>query len=107
MDLAIVGLPFSGKTTVFKALMAGHGSASAAGRGEAIGSVKIPDERLQSLGGLVAAKYARELNTLPRESMPLGEEKKLTTRALEALTSGQIEFRLVKRRQGEGLPTTS
>ena len=28
-----------------------------------------------------------------------GEEKKLTTRALEALTSGQIEFRLVKKRK--------
>ena len=50
------------------------------------------------LGVLVAAKYARELNTLPSESMPLGEEKKLTTRALEALTSGQIEFRLVRKR---------
>ena len=56
MDLAIVGLPFSGKTTVFKALMAGHGSASADGRGEAIGAVKIPDERLQKLGKLVGAK---------------------------------------------------
>jgi len=56
MDLAIVGLPFSGKTTAFNALMAGHGSASAAGRGEAIGSVKIPDERLQKLGALVGAK---------------------------------------------------
>ena len=44
------------------------------------------------LGVLVAAKYSRELNTLP-------EEKKLTTKALEALTSGQIEFRLVKRRK--------
>ena len=51
------------------------------------------------LGVLVAAKYARELNSLPRDAMPLGEEKKLTTRALEALTSGQIEFRLVKRRR--------
>ena len=30
------------------------------------------------LGVLVAAKYARELNSLPREAMPLGEEKKLT-----------------------------
>ena len=47
----------------------------------------------------VLAKYARELNTLPREVLPLGEEKKLTTRALEALTSGQIEFRLVKRQK--------
>ena len=56
MDLAIVGLPFSGKTAVFKALTAGHGSASADGRGEAIGAVKIPDERLQKLGELVGAK---------------------------------------------------
>ena len=53
------------------------------------------------LGVLVSAKYTRELNSLPRETLPLGEEKKLTTRSLEALTSGQIEFRLVKRRWRE------
>ena len=53
------------------------------------------------LGVLVTAKYTRELNSLPRETLPLGEEKKLTTRSLEALTSGQIEFRLVKRRRRE------
>ena len=51
------------------------------------------------LGVLVAAKYARELNQLPREVLPLSAEKKLTTRSMEALTSGQIEFRLVKRRK--------
>lgn len=51
------------------------------------------------LGVLVAAKYTRELNSLPREVMPIGEEKKLTTRSLEALTSGRLEFRLVKRRR--------
>ena len=28
------------------------------------------------LGVLVAAKYTRELNTLPRETLPLGEEKR-------------------------------
>jgi len=50
---------------------------------------------------LVSAKYARELNSLPRETLPLGEEKKLTTRSLEALTSDQIEFRLVQRRKRE------
>ena len=49
------------------------------------------------LGVLVSAKYARELNSLPREVLPLGAEKKLTTRSMEALTSGQIEFRLVGR----------
>jgi DNA-directed RNA polymerase subunit K/omega len=54
------------------------------------------------LGVLVAAKYTRELNALPRDLKPLGSEKKLTTRSLEALTSGQIEFRLVGRRRTEG-----
>jgi DNA-directed RNA polymerase omega subunit len=53
------------------------------------------------LGVLVAAKYTRELNALPRDSAPHGEAKKLTTRSLEALTSGQIEFSLVKRRRRE------
>ncbi len=51
------------------------------------------------LGVLVAAKYARELNALPREAVPLGAQKKLTTQSLEALTSGRLEFRLVKRRR--------
>ena len=53
------------------------------------------------LGVLVSAKYARELNSLPRDLKPLGEEEKLTTRSLEALASGQIEFRLVGRRSVE------
>jgi len=69
--------------------------------------VFTPDEvakgtETKYLGVLVAAKYARELNSLPSESMPLGEEKKLTTKSLEALTSGQIEFRLVKKRRRDG-----
>ncbi|HUH13619.1 MAG TPA: DNA-directed RNA polymerase subunit omega [Longimicrobiales bacterium] len=51
------------------------------------------------LGVLVSARYARELNALPREAVPTGQEKKLTTRALEALSSGDIEFRLVRRRR--------
>ncbi|MDE2804605.1 MAG: DNA-directed RNA polymerase subunit omega [Gemmatimonadota bacterium] len=53
------------------------------------------------LGVFVAAKYARELNMLPRDNLPLGEEKKLSTRALEAVTSGQVEYRLVRRRRLE------
>lgn len=68
--------------------------------------VFTPDDTAENtgskyLGVLVAAKYARELNNLPREVLPLGEEKKLTTRSLEALTSGQLEFRLVLRRRRE------
>jgi DNA-directed RNA polymerase omega subunit len=51
------------------------------------------------LGVLVAARYARELNALPRDAVPAGLEKKLTTRSLETLTSGDIEFTLTKRRR--------
>ncbi|MBI4545007.1 MAG: DNA-directed RNA polymerase subunit omega [Gemmatimonadetes bacterium] len=51
------------------------------------------------LGVLVAARYARELNALPRDAVPTSLEKKLTTRALEALVSGDVEFRLIKRRR--------
>jgi len=53
----------------------------------------------QGLSSRPLAIEARAFNSLPREVLPLGEEKKLTTRSMEALTSGQIEFRLVKRRK--------
>jgi GTP-binding protein YchF len=43
----------AGKTTIFDALTAGHGSATGS---EQIGSVKIPDERLEKLAALVKAK---------------------------------------------------
>lgn len=51
------------------------------------------------LGVLVAARFARELNALPRDAVPAGIEKKLTTRSLETLSSGEIEFTLQKRRR--------
>ena len=49
------------------------------------------------LGVLVAAKYARELNALPLERSPYGAEK-LTTMALAALASGDLDYRLVQKR---------
>jgi DNA-directed RNA polymerase subunit K/omega len=51
------------------------------------------------LGVLVAAKHARVLNEFPRERSP--REKKLTTRSLEELAEGKIEYRVVPRRRGE------
>lgn len=50
------------------------------------------------LGVLVAAKHARLLNDFPRERS--SREKKLTTRALEELSDGTIEYRVVPRRRG-------
>ncbi|HSL71324.1 MAG TPA: DNA-directed RNA polymerase subunit omega [Longimicrobiales bacterium] len=57
------------------------------------------------LGVLVAARYARELNALPKDAVPAGIEQKLTTRSLQALVSEDIHFRLVKRRRGGTLPS--
>ncbi|HWP02451.1 MAG TPA: DNA-directed RNA polymerase subunit omega [Gemmatimonadaceae bacterium] len=51
------------------------------------------------LAVLVAAKYARILNEFPRERS--SREKKLTTRALEELAQGRIQYRVVPRRRGE------
>ena len=52
------------------------------------------------LGVLVAARYARELNALPKDAVPAGIEQKLTTRSLQALVAEDIHFRLVRRRRG-------
>ncbi len=56
------------------------------------------------LGVLVAAKYARELNALPRDAVPAGLEKKLTTRSLETLVHGNVAFTLTKRRRRGSQP---
>ena len=51
------------------------------------------------LGVLVAARYARELNALPKDAVPSGIEKKLTTRSLETLVHGDVTYSLTKRRR--------
>lgn len=50
-------------------------------------------------GVMVAAAYARKLNELPKEG---GKEwkQKYTTRALEDLTAGDIEYTIVDKRAG-------
>lgn len=52
------------------------------------------------LGVLVAAKYARGLNEFPRDRSST-REKKLTTKALEELSGGTIEYRVVPRRRAD------
>jgi DNA-directed RNA polymerase subunit K/omega len=51
------------------------------------------------LGVLIAAKYSRLLNEFPRDRSAMGE-KKLTTRALEELSKGNLNYRVVPRRRG-------
>lgn len=50
------------------------------------------------MGVLVAAKYARELNSLPLDRSPYGKDK-LTTMALEALASGDLDYRVVSKKR--------
>ena len=52
------------------------------------------------LGVLVAARFARYLNELPRERL-VQQEEKLTTKALDALVKNELEFKLVRRRRSE------
>ena len=52
------------------------------------------------LGVLVAAKFARYVNELPR-APEATEGEKLTTVALDELTDGELSYRLVRRRRAE------
>lgn len=74
MDLAIVGLRSSGKTTTFRALTSGHGSGLAGSRSEHIGVVKIPDQRLERLAALVAAKKVTPLEARLHDLPPMFEK---------------------------------
>ncbi len=52
------------------------------------------------LGVLVAAKFARFLNEFPKDLMARQEEK-LTTKALQSLVEGDLNYKLVRRRRSE------
>lgn len=52
------------------------------------------------LGVLVAAKYARVLNEFPRDRSAT-REKKLTTRAMEELSMGEVDYKIVTLRRPE------
>ena len=59
MDIAIIGLPQSGKTTVFNALTRGHSSPAGGGGPSAemhVGVVKVPDHRLSTLAEMYQPK---------------------------------------------------
>ena len=59
MEIAIIGLPQSGKTTLFNALTGGHAEATGAGGGGAqmhVGVVKVDDPRLEVLARMYNPK---------------------------------------------------
>ena len=56
MDIGIIGLPQSGRTTVFNALSRGHADTAARGNEPNVGVVKVPDPRLDRLAELFNPK---------------------------------------------------
>ncbi len=57
MQIGIVGLPFSGKSTLFQAITKTHLDPQALARSEAhLGVVRVPDERLDKLSALFSPK---------------------------------------------------
>jgi len=52
------------------------------------------------LGVLVAAKFARHLNDLPKDRIA-DRKTKLTTMSLEKLVNGELTYKLVRRRRSE------
>ena len=56
MELGIIGLPKSGKTTTFNALTRGHAEAGDASAKPNIGVAKVPDPRLDFLASMVKPK---------------------------------------------------
>jgi DNA-directed RNA polymerase subunit K/omega len=52
------------------------------------------------LGVLVAARFARFVNEFPRDRT-VEFEQKLTTRAMDDLVQGNLQYKLVRRRRQE------
>jgi DNA-directed RNA polymerase subunit K/omega len=52
------------------------------------------------LGVLVAAKFARYLNEFPKDQLQQPSEK-LTTKAMQELVDGDLNYKLLRRRRSE------
>ena len=85
MQVTIVGLPASGKTTVFNALTGGHavvGSFSGGRAAPNIGVVKVPDERLDRLAELFAPRKTTPADvTYVDVAIPAGAAREGTIQA--------------------------
>lgn len=52
------------------------------------------------LGVLVAARFARFLNEFPKDPAAPQSEK-LTTKAMQILVNGELDYKLIRRRRSE------
>lgn len=52
------------------------------------------------LGVLIAAKFARHINDLPKDRI-ITKEQKMTTQALDKLCTGELNYKITRRRRSE------
>lgn len=103
LDLAIIGLPRSGKTALFQALAPGRGGE--AGRQEHIAVVKVPDPRLERLAELFQPRKVSpaelRLHDLPAPFQP---GLTLAPEHLSSLTEADVLVHVVRAFQRDDVP---
>lgn len=105
MDLALIGLAMSGKTTLLKALAAGHLPHSASPNEPAVAVVKVPDERLDRLAELVHAKKTTylEMRIFDYPSFAVGK-KGPPPHLLGSLSANDLLVHVVRGFRDESVP---
>src|SRR4051812_28446617 len=97
MDVALIGLASSGKTSLLRALAAGHLPAHGSATEPAVATVKVPDERLDRMAVLVSARKTTylELKLLDFPSLSVGK-KGPPPQLLGALSTADLLVHVVR-----------
>ena len=104
MDIALVGLASSGKTSLLRALAAGHLPGHSGVNEPAVAVVKVPDERLDRLAALVNARKTTylELRLLDFPSFTVGK-KGPPPQLLGALSTADLIVHVVRAFRDESI----
>jgi GTP-binding protein YchF len=105
VDLALIGLASSGKTTLLKALAAGHLPHGGSPSEPAVAVVKVPDERLDRLATLVEAKKITylELRLFDFPSFSVGK-KGPPPQLLGSLATNDLLVHVVRSHHDDAVP---
>ena len=97
LDVALIGLASSGKSTLLRALAAGHLPHHGSPAEPAVAVVKVPDERLDRLAALIAAKKTTylEQRILDFPSLSVGK-KGPTAQMLGLLSTADLIIHVVR-----------
>jgi ribosome-binding ATPase YchF (GTP1/OBG family) len=105
MDIALIGLASAGKTSLLKALAAGHLPHHGSPNEPAVAVVKVPDERLDQLATLVEAKKTTYLELRLLDFPPLSSGKKgPPPQLLGTLSTADLLVHIVRAFHDEAVP---